>query len=1493
MVDPAGSVVVEIGGNSGPLEQKLAQVKALLDRFDKASGRATAPLGGIGNDAKKAEAGVNALAASINNLAEAAKKAEGSINNFVVAAKKAEGSNSRLTLSTNVLAEAVKAGASAFSAYKIAAYIKDSTLLAARFETMGIVMRVAGENAGYTLSQMEAFSKELQKSGISMLQSRDALTQLATANLDLAAAAKLGRSAQDLAVVGNTNSSAAMARMIYGIKSAQTETLRTLGLNVQFEQGYEKLAATLGTTSDKLTEQQRVLARTNTVFDAAAKYSGIYEASMTTAGKMMGSLTRLFEDFQVVLGATLLPAFSVLVFATADAMKFLATNVEVVTDIMKGLAVAAGTFVTISLATYAYSLVPAFVAAAGSVAALTASLAAATAAMRTFLSTNPIGWAILAASAVGAAATAWFVWGEEAEKAGGKVSEAARLANEAKAAEGRAAAEAANKLAEESAGKVEATKASLEYIKNLKEEGEEAGLTAQQVFMLKASRAAALAPTKALSDEILRHAAATWKLTSAADAAEEALKNSKKATEESAKAEKEHATKVSKATDEIQIKVTETEKLLQASRLGAVASKEAAAAIEVEAFKREALAEATDKTIDQITQQIEKYSQASAKLLEYNKLLESEKRIKDATLNLDIERMRSIQSIETSPERINAGRLAIERQIKMNELMAQYGSLTAAAAVEELRLFDKTQQLREVTRFWEEVKVKAEGVASDISTFLVDGLVNATEGGKNTFENMWDAALSGGKRFLANLAVEILKQKFILPITTAVIGGSPGLFGVAGASGQGGGGAGGAGLAGANLGAAGLGVLSGPSAMLSNGIINFGLSTGAYGVGAGQAIASAVPYVGAFVAAVGLAKSLGLIGGKTSVGANAGGRATERGGQFFAEGIGGDLNGGVSQIPQVQSILDNSLNVINTFVKAAGLSELQTGEGVRAPVQLFASGKNLINSSVDELVKALAPFIEGLTKAQQASIQAASGLDGLQKVLDEITAQRAFPLEMAAARKQLEDPRGFAIDELNTWRDNSKAFAATLESNAQVLSDIDAIYAFKLKAINEQFSGFIDKLGNSVNSLPFDKLVETQNSAFAAVDKAAAVLFKSVSDQRTRLEEAYKLKVVQTQTAIKNLSTSVNSLTTLSNTLKSALSSLDAQQPVSLQSRAAAQASIRAMLDALRSGGTLPDQEKLTTALETLKRPSEDLYSTFLDYQRDFIRTKNDITELSDRSAWQLSKASNQLDTLNRMKDQDADNYELELRKLDETARLAQDQIAELKGTTIAVLSVRDAIDALAAALLTAGQASGAVKAVSGPVTGLYNTLLGRAPDVGGREHFQNALAGGQSTLDVAQNIIRSEEFANVSAPSGIVGLYNTLLGRAPDVAGLAYWEAQQAAGQSLQEIALNFTRGQEYADLVKIRGYADGGVHKGGFRRVGEGFRPEIEWTPPSLILSSTDSKQMVDMTGVINAILEVKGEVGAMRSSVDATQRHSKKTSDILIRVTRDGESLLTTAA
>lgn len=207
------------------------------------------------------------------------------------------------------------------AAYKAVDFVIQGAKLAARFETLGVVMETVGRNAGYNAEQLDFLSNSVRENGITLLQSRETIVKMVQAQLDLTRASELARVAQDAAVIGNVNSSEALARLIHGIQSAQVEVLRTIGLNVSFERSYRELATRLDRTVDSLTETEKAAARLQEVLDAGEIISGAYANAMNTAGKQVTSLARHVEDAKVKLGGFLDQPFQIAVHEATELLK--------------------------------------------------------------------------------------------------------------------------------------------------------------------------------------------------------------------------------------------------------------------------------------------------------------------------------------------------------------------------------------------------------------------------------------------------------------------------------------------------------------------------------------------------------------------------------------------------------------------------------------------------------------------------------------------------------------------------------------------------------------------------------------------------------------------------------------------------------------------------------------------------------------------------------------------------------------------------------------------------------------------------------------------------------------------------------------------------------------------------------------------------------------------------------------------------------------------
>lgn len=254
------------------------------------------------------------------------------LNKLTGDSKKSEKATEGVTTGFNKLKVAVIALGGAYAALKMFQYIKDATMLAARYETLGVVMRVVGNNAGFSAKQMDEFARGLQKAGIAMIESRNTLARMVQAQIDLNKSSELARIAQDAAVIGNLNSSESFERLINGIQRGMPILLKTIGINVQFEQGYMKMATALGISTNSLTKLQKVQSRTNTVIEAGILIAGAYEGAMDTAGKQVLSLKRHLDNLKVLFGTVFTPALAesigVITGVIKDQNKELEKNIE-------------------------------------------------------------------------------------------------------------------------------------------------------------------------------------------------------------------------------------------------------------------------------------------------------------------------------------------------------------------------------------------------------------------------------------------------------------------------------------------------------------------------------------------------------------------------------------------------------------------------------------------------------------------------------------------------------------------------------------------------------------------------------------------------------------------------------------------------------------------------------------------------------------------------------------------------------------------------------------------------------------------------------------------------------------------------------------------------------------------------------------------------------------------------------------------------------------
>jgi hypothetical protein len=218
--------------------------------------------------------------------------------------------------------------------------------------------------------------------------------------------------------------------------------------------------------------------------------------------------------------------------------------------------------------------------------------------------------------------------------------------------------------------------------------------------------------------------------------------------------------------------------LSQATLKSVEAAQEQARQNQVDAAFREKLATAIGKDKDLILDEKAAYDLRSKAILADQQLVERSIRLRNAEREVTQAAAKARLAMIADPAQRQAMEQAIERQQRLNELTDQYGE-DLEQINKNMALFDQAQAFKAQENYWNQVRDLAEDTSKDIKQFMLDGIVSVEKGGKSAFKSLWESALAGGKRMFYNLALEVARQKFIMPIVTQIIGSNSSMFGIA------------------------------------------------------------------------------------------------------------------------------------------------------------------------------------------------------------------------------------------------------------------------------------------------------------------------------------------------------------------------------------------------------------------------------------------------------------------------------------------------------------------------------------------------------------------------------------------------------------------------------------------------------------------------------------------------------------------------------------------
>lgn len=104
---------------------------------------------------------------------------------------------------------------------------------------------------------------------------------------------------------------------------------------------------------------------------------------------------------------------------------------------------------------------------------------------------------------------------------------------------------------------------------------------------------------------------------------------------------------------------------------------------------------------------------------------------------------------------------------------------------------------------------------------------------------------------------------------------------------------------------------------------------------------------------------------------------------------------------------------------------------------------------------------------------------------------------------------------------------------------------------------------------------------------------------------------------------------------------------------------------------------------------------------------------------------------------------------------------------------------------------------IAGQAYRIYQAAFDRDPDIAGLSYWIKSMDGGESLLEVATGFLNSVEFAAVygsdaSNETFIAKLYENILGREGEAAGLDYWEQQLTSGWNRAQVLASFSESGE-----------------------------------------------------------------------------------------------------
>lgn len=594
--------------------------------------------------------------------------------------------------------------------------------------------------------------------------------------------------------------------------------------------------------------------------------------------------------------------------------------------------------------------------------------------------------------------------------------------------------------------------------------------------------------------------------------------------------------------------------------------------------------------------------------------------------------------------------------------------------------------------------------------------------------------------------------------------------------------------------------------------------------------------------------------------------------------------------------LDAALGRVNKALSEKATLEERYFELTHTQEEVLARNRQRERDAVDESNRALYDQVAALEaqkrltgEAAAASVTLAAALEALRhplRTVDDI-ARSIFDLERegqslrvgllraqgddagARAMQRALDTAGFTEAELAAY-DYNQALRDQAQAMTQAREAADRARS-EAAGLQQQLD---ELLGNSA------ALRRRELDALDASNRALQERIWRISDARADTDAAYRAveravnaQRVGAQIAADLAQEQVSTLRSLFDLLKNEVRSLYGEvTDTAAMSAVAGQQFIQQALENYRATGYLPEESALADAITSVRGAlQQSNYGSRIDFDRDRLVLAGKLGELRDASSGQLSIAERQLQAAQE-----------QVEELDRILDAAREQVDVLRGIETGVGSVREALERFAAALAREAANTGARLAPTEQWVALPN----------GQGQVWQSAGGAVAVANSSGAFINTKDGMTFGADQ------------------VRTWVTDQLAiGDALAVYEAAVAKGISANSLDKLMGWVDGTSNEWA-RNVGlPQFDVGANRIPQDMLAFLHKDEAVIpapfnpwaggagfDMPGnaaVLAALQAVVERLDRIEGNTGGAAVAGRKTADVLTRVTRDGNALLTEAA